>query len=286
MCKPASMVVTAGPAVHWGQTDNHSELIASLGLHEDGVRGINLVRIELTPPGDDLSKPLPEWDFRVDQDIVPEWWGAESGEAACRAALVDWYASRVVVAGVRTVSDGHTYAIDSARVTANGSARVTAYDAAQVTANGYAQVTANGYARVIAYDSAQVTAYGSAQVTANGYAQVTANGYAQVTAYGSARVTAYGSAWVTANGYAQVTAYGSARVTANGYAQVTAYDAAQVTANGSARVTANDSAQVTANGASTVVQFGGTVNLSAPRTVCVDRRTGTPVYVIGAEPAQ
>ena len=94
MCKPASFIVTKDKVFWSKRTDSHSEIIKEHNLCESGVRGVNVVPVEITPPKDDLSLPLKQWKFCVDfADILrelPEWWDQEKHEAMCRLELKEW----------------------------------------------------------------------------------------------------------------------------------------------------------------------------------------------------
>ena len=87
MCKFASIVLTRD-SEHWiAGVDSHEQIIDQRGLHADGARGPNILRIEITPPEDRPTAPISEWDYRVDQDIRPRWHDAERDEVRARAAL-------------------------------------------------------------------------------------------------------------------------------------------------------------------------------------------------------
>ena len=98
MCKPASMVLTKTD-VYWSKkTDSHIKIIQEFKLHPDGVRGPNIVGVEISPKDGDLSRPLKEWKFTVDQasvDYLPDWWDAQDGERRTRLALKDWAACKL-----------------------------------------------------------------------------------------------------------------------------------------------------------------------------------------------
>ena len=56
MCQPASFVLTKD-AVFWSRfTDSHEEIIKESGLHADGAKGPNILRVEVVPPGYDTTR--------------------------------------------------------------------------------------------------------------------------------------------------------------------------------------------------------------------------------------
>ena len=90
MCKPASFVVTK-ECVFWSKlSDGHEDIIREFNLHDDGVGGPNIVRIEIAPPNGNLSLPLKQWIYKVDQDTLPKWYDAKTCERECRAELKKW----------------------------------------------------------------------------------------------------------------------------------------------------------------------------------------------------
>ena len=220
MCKPASFVLTKD-RVYWSMvTDSHEEIITEYGLHADGVRGPNVLRVEISPADGDMSSDPTEWVYRVDQDITPEWHDADADRQRAQSALSDWVAQRVFRDGSHLVNRGWYWAMGSAHVEARDSAHVVARDSAHV----------------VARDSAHVEAWDSAHVEAWGSAHVEARGSAHVVAWGSAHVVAWDSAHVVARGSAHVVAWGSAHVEACDSAHVVARDSAHVEAWGSATV--------------------------------------------------
>ena len=99
MCKFASFIITKDREF-WSETDNsHTAIIRENGLHEDGPRGPNVIRIELTPT-DKIKKwpSLKAWEYKVDQDLLPEWHIPGATEKRARAAL-----ARRAKAGFKTV---------------------------------------------------------------------------------------------------------------------------------------------------------------------------------------
>ena len=105
MCRPASFVITRqgrGMLANWSKetSESHTDIIEKLGLREQNVRGEYLfVRIEITPPNDDFMAPLDQWQFKVDQDVLPEWWDADAAERCVRKELPEWLAAKVVLPG-------------------------------------------------------------------------------------------------------------------------------------------------------------------------------------------
>ena len=166
MCRPASFVVTRDRVFWSKRSDSHEDIIREFSLYADGVRGANIVRVEIVPPSGDLLVSTDRWELSVDQSDVPDWFDRKRCEEQVRLALVDWVSAKLVTEGSRNITDGECYAYGSSRVTAYGSSRVTACDSSTVTARDSS--------RVMARDSSTVTARGSSRVTACGSSRVMA----------------------------------------------------------------------------------------------------------------
>jgi hypothetical protein len=98
--------------VYWsGHGDSHADIIHEHMLYSDGVRGANVVGVEIVPPNDDYSLPIEQWRFAIDggyKGILPEWWDAEDAERLCRDVLPEWYAAHVITGPGGTCRTGDT----------------------------------------------------------------------------------------------------------------------------------------------------------------------------------
>ena len=86
MCDFLSAVL-AKERLFFGPTDRHAEIIDYHRLHESGAQGVNLVKLELLP--DRADDPVDVWKFKVDQDLLPDWFDATKAEARIRKAARD-----------------------------------------------------------------------------------------------------------------------------------------------------------------------------------------------------
>ena len=86
MCNFASFVLTKEREFWLDSSDSHEEIINHFKLHADGAAGPNIIRVELTPPREGDWGDLSTWNFRIDQDIKPNW--ADTAEPRTRAAAV------------------------------------------------------------------------------------------------------------------------------------------------------------------------------------------------------
>jgi hypothetical protein len=89
MCKYASFVLTKDKVFWSKKSESHEEIIRKFQLCEtDSTKSrINILRVELSPTKvwGDLSK----WQYKVDQDVLPEWHDPEESERRTRKALAE-----------------------------------------------------------------------------------------------------------------------------------------------------------------------------------------------------
>lgn len=80
--------------------DSHSRLLESMGIEDTEKNAMRkFVRAELVPPNNDKTVDVSNWKYRVDQDIVPEWYENDSKryENEMREAVSDWMKEHFVV---------------------------------------------------------------------------------------------------------------------------------------------------------------------------------------------
>jgi hypothetical protein len=88
MCNFASFVLTKNRVFWLEDSDSHSEIICRFQLHEQGVRGVNVLNVEITPTKNLKQWPdLRAWKYKVDQDLLPEWHDPAKDEKRARSAL-------------------------------------------------------------------------------------------------------------------------------------------------------------------------------------------------------
>lgn len=75
--------------------DSHEDMINETGM-EHGPMRENFVRVEITPP-DDLTVPIDKWEYKVDQDYLPEWYVEEVDKPRCFDALKAWAVKHILV---------------------------------------------------------------------------------------------------------------------------------------------------------------------------------------------
>ena len=77
MCKLKSGIILKD-RIFVPDYDSHSKMLEELGIKDDYMGASKtFVRAELSPKDGDAFTPVDEWEFRVDQDIVPDWFSEE-----------------------------------------------------------------------------------------------------------------------------------------------------------------------------------------------------------------
>lgn len=97
--------------------ESHSLLLSSMGVEDSHINASKMfVRAELIPKNNDKSSDISEWKFKVDQDIVPDWYEKDAAryEKEFRDAVSGWMKDKFVsICGkecVKIKDDGnHTY---------------------------------------------------------------------------------------------------------------------------------------------------------------------------------
>lgn len=134
MCQLKSCLVLKD-RVYCPDYDSHQDMLDKLGIKDDYLHASKtFVRVELTPPDDvkSLMEPLDRWTLKVDQDVTPEWWDAESDRQRVEEAVEAWSREHVFAEGEHSISAGIVYALGNATVEAYNSATVKAYGNATV----------------------------------------------------------------------------------------------------------------------------------------------------------
>ena len=99
MCNFASFVLTKDK-VFWSDSDSHTDIIEEFELHEDGANGPNILKVEIIPtPKIKSLLDYDNWNFKIDQDIMPEWYNKDLDKSRTRKALKIRFAKDFKVPG-------------------------------------------------------------------------------------------------------------------------------------------------------------------------------------------
>ena len=160
MCEPASFVLTATDVFWSGTNDSHEEIIKEHQL-DDTTSPPSILRVEILPPDMDMSKPLREWGWKIDQDIMPTWHNPIQDEHRCRVELEKWFARNVLASGEHATSGTARFICGSATIKeVYGSATIEQVSGSATIKEVYDSATIKEV-----YDSATIgVVYGSATI--------------------------------------------------------------------------------------------------------------------------
>ena len=116
MCRFASFVLTKDHEFYNEENDSHSEIISKNNLHEWGVNGPNIVKVEIVPTTEIKTWPsLKKWEFVIDQDILPDWADRKEIETRTRQALEKRYKKGFKIVDVHGCTALTTLKADAAK---------------------------------------------------------------------------------------------------------------------------------------------------------------------------
>ena len=165
MCIPASMIVTPS-RVYWNPPElgeSHTDIRKHHKLRDDMHETVG-VAIEITPPNGDFSAPAKDWEFRVDQDILPDWWNPRDGRESACAEVPHWLAAHTVASDAEIeITSGFWLVLRGAPViTQSGGDIYTHHSSAPViTQSGGDIGTWDSSAPVIAQSGGDIRTYDS-----------------------------------------------------------------------------------------------------------------------------
>ena len=107
--------------------DSHSNMLKELGIADTKENAERLfIRAELIPVDNDVFSDISTWKFKVDQDILPDWYVEEYDKQRMIEAVKEWAKDRIHIGKENLdISDGEGHYIkDCTNVEIHGSAQV------------------------------------------------------------------------------------------------------------------------------------------------------------------
>ena len=142
--------------------DSHTDMLTELGIEDTEANARSkFVRFERYPKDGNVFSDISTWIYRVDQDILPDWYVEEVDKARAVAAVKEWAKNRIHIGKENLVIDsGEGHCIkDCKNVTIKGSAKVL-----QITDSDIRGIFGDAKVGGI-YDNAKVGGiYGNAEV--------------------------------------------------------------------------------------------------------------------------
>ena len=126
MCRYKSGVMTED-GVFVPDYDSHTDMLTELGIEDTEANARSkFVRFERYPKDGNVFSDISTWIYRVDQDILPDWYVEEVDKARAVAAVKEWAKNRIHIGKENLVIDsGEGHCIkDCKNVTIKGNAKV------------------------------------------------------------------------------------------------------------------------------------------------------------------
>ena len=194
MCQLKSVLILKDK-VFCPDYDSHDEMLRELGIMDTRENAQRLfVRAEITPANMDLRLPVAAWKYKVDQDIIPEWYVAEVDEERARKAVEEWAKVHVLTEGHHDYRAGRYYLYGTARATLYDTASAELYDSARAELYDSARAELYDTARAELYDTARAELYNSASAELYDSARAELYNSASADLYNSASAELYNSA--------------------------------------------------------------------------------------------
>lgn len=157
--------------------DSHQKMLEELGIEDTRENAERLfVRAELLPPRGDVFRPVEHWKFRVDQDIVPDWFVREYEEKRMREAVAEWAGEHIYdgVSGIQKIVEQGTelYFFRDCKdvsVVARGSSTATVEARGSSTATVWAWESSTATVWARGSSTATVKALGSSKIKLTGH---------------------------------------------------------------------------------------------------------------------
>ncbi len=106
MCQAASFVILKSGEVLFGKHSDSHEIIIKENNLTDTSRNPEFVRVEITPVDGNYASPFEKWQYKTDQDLLPEWFSAKWAEALCRKKLPEWAETHIYTCGEHNFDGG------------------------------------------------------------------------------------------------------------------------------------------------------------------------------------
>jgi len=182
MCIPASFVLTKDHIFFSKISNNHENIIRENNLTVDGLRGPNIVRVEIVPTNDDYTLPLEYWIYAVDQNILPDWYDEKRDQQRTKYCLKNEWNKYHCCSQYNLLINAQQIGGFQISQTAGDKSIQTAHDGSTQTAGWYSTQTAN-------LNSTQIAGDYSIQIASNNSTQVAGNYSTQTTGYYSVQIT-------------------------------------------------------------------------------------------------
>ena len=97
MCKLKSAIILKD-RIFMPDYDSHSKMLEELKITDDYFNASKVfVRAELSPENGNVFSDIDSWEFRVDQDITPEWFDEKDCAERMRNTVKEWAKTHIFI---------------------------------------------------------------------------------------------------------------------------------------------------------------------------------------------
>lgn len=90
MCKLKSGIILKN-RVFVPEYDSHTDMLEELGIEDNYLNASKtFVRVELSPKYGNVFSDIDDWELRVDQDIIPDWYDEDTYRPQVVEAVKEW----------------------------------------------------------------------------------------------------------------------------------------------------------------------------------------------------
>ena len=141
MCKLKSSLILKDQ-IFIPDYDSHSQMLDELGIKDTEKNAETIfIRTELYPKDGDVFSPVDEWVYKVDQDILPDWYVASYDEQRVREAVKEWAKEHIHIGKKNlSVNGGTHYFKNCENVILCGNSTATLYGNSTAIAPAYSSV--------------------------------------------------------------------------------------------------------------------------------------------------
>lgn len=134
MCRFKSRILLKD-RVYIGDGDSHSDMLGELGIADTQQNAERVfVRAELYPEDDDVFSLVDQWKWKVDQDILPDWYVEEYEKQRFAEAVKKWVEQHIFIGqdGLTLTTGKSYYLKDCKNIELSGDCFVALLDSTQV----------------------------------------------------------------------------------------------------------------------------------------------------------
>jgi len=254
MCNFFSCIVTtSGDVLFDPMSDNHERIIEQnkdkYDLRDDTVDPdkLRFARVEIMPPYGDVFVPLDEWQFHIDQSIVPTWFTDVEKNKALKTA--------------ETFIENHIF-VDKKNLDLRygrfwlKSSSAKLYDSSSAVLYGSSSAELYDSSSAELYDSSRAVLYDSSRAVLCGSSSAELYDSSSAVLYDSSSVELYGSSSAILYSSSSAKLYDSSSAVLYGSSSAELYDSSSAELYDSSRAVLYDSSRAVLCGSSSAVLCG------------------------------